>query len=97
MTGRDEPAADTTPEEREPPSVDPMKALLKRSLDVPVSKGRPSILREVQRRIRKRSRGKFFADGWSTSDARVSYLLVAIAMLLVLAIAYMGLGPIAIQ
>ncbi len=97
MTGRDEPGEDRTPEDSEPEAPDPMTALLKRSLQGPPTTSRPSILRDVQRRIRKRSRGKFFADGWSTTDGRVSYMVIALAMLIVLAIAYIGLGPIGIQ
>jgi hypothetical protein len=97
MTGRDEPGEDQTPEDSEPGRPDPMTALLKRSLQTPATTRRPSILRDVQRRIRKRSRGKFFADGWSTTNGRVSYMIIALAMLVVLAIAYVGLGPVSIQ
>jgi hypothetical protein len=79
-----------------PAKDDPMAALLKRSLTVTETK-QPSILRGVQKRIRKRSRGKFFADGWSTTDARISHALIALAMLLVLVIAYFALGPVGIQ
>ncbi len=76
-----------------------MAALLKRSLAAPAAPARPSpsILRGVQRRIRKRSRGRFFADGWSTTEARVNHLLIAAAMLLVLVIAYFALGPVGVQ
>ena len=81
-----------------PSSRDPMAALLKRSLTAaePAKPG-PSILRGVQRRIRKRSQGKFFADGWSTGDARLSHALIAAAMLLVLLVAYFALGPVGVQ
>ena len=75
---------------------DPMTALLKRSLAAE-GQPQPSILRGVQGRIRKRSRGKFFADGWSTTDARVSHIVIALAMLFVLMIAYFALGPVGIQ
>jgi hypothetical protein len=88
------------PDEQEPPSRDDaISALVKRSLAAPdqsEEKG-GSILRGVQRRIRKRSRGKFFADGWSTTDAKVSHALIALAMLLVLVVAYFALGPVGIQ
>jgi hypothetical protein len=83
-------------EQAEPSKDDPIAALVKRSLAAPPDQ-EPSILRGVQRRIRKRSRGKFFADGWSTSDAKVSHALIALAMLLVLVIAYFALGPVGIQ
>ena len=81
----------------EPLRPDPMAALLKRSLEGPREPGRPNLLRGVQRRLRTRSRGKFFADGWSTTDARVNHALIALAMLLVLVLAYFALGPIGIQ
>ena len=38
----------------------------------------PDLLPGVQRRIRVRSRGKFFADGWSTTQARMTYALVGL-------------------
>ena len=78
---------------------DAISALLKRSLgakdaEPPAAK---EFLRGVQKRIRTRSRGKFYADGWSTSSSRVSYMVVAVAMLLVIAIAYFALGPMGIS
>jgi len=97
MTGLDDPGQEATPPEDEPSSPDPMAALLKRSLAGPSPQATPSILHDVQRRIRKRSRGKFFADGWSVTDARVSHAVIALAMLLILAIAYVALGPTGIQ
>ena len=69
-----------------------MRKLLKRSLaapEVPV----PDLVSGVQRKLRRRSRGKFYADGWSTARSRVNYVLVSVAMLLVLVIAYLVLGP----
>jgi len=96
MSAPDAPEEDSEVFE-EPAKDDPMAALLKRSLAGTSDDKQPSILVGVQRRIRKRSRGKFFADGWSTTDARVSHALIALAMLLVLVIAYFALGPIGIQ
>ena len=57
----------------------------------------PDLVTGVQKKLRKRSRGKFYADGWSTATSRTSYVLVAVAMLLVVAIAYLVLGPTAIS
>ena len=70
-----------------------VRALLKRSL----SKDRdnaPDLLAGVQRRIRHRSRGKFFADGWSTTQARVNYALIGLLTLLLVVLAYFVLSPI---
>jgi hypothetical protein len=71
-----------------------VRDLLKRTLafDV-VAKDAPDLLQGVQRRIRRRSRGKFFGDGWSTGQARLGYVLVALATLVLVAAAYFVLGP----
>ena len=53
----------------------------------------PDLVAGVQRKLRKRSRGKFYADGWSTAASRTGYAVVAVAMLLILAVAYLVLGP----
>jgi hypothetical protein len=78
-------------------SADPMKALLRRSLtrdERSVQQGQ--ILRGVQRKIRVRSKGRFFADGWATGT-RVNYLLVALVMLVILVVAFVALGPLSIK
>lgn len=72
---------------------DAMRSLLKRSLEPAVPQPAKPVLREVQRKIRQRSKGKFFSDGWSTAGSRVNYALVAVVMLLIVAIAYFALGP----
>jgi hypothetical protein len=97
MTDPQVPEDESVPPDSDPGKPDPMAALLKRSLAGTKTTDGPSILPSVQRRIRKRSRGKFFADGWSTTDARVSHALIAFAMLLILVLAYFALGPIGIQ
>ena len=51
----------------------------------------------MQRRIRQRSKGKFFSDGWSTHDSRFSYAIVALAMLLVVGVAYFALAWITVR
>lgn len=74
---------------------DAMSALLKRLLGTPKDAPPPpeDFLRGVQKRIRTRLKGKFYADGWSTSSPRVSYMLIALVMLLSVAVAYFVLGP----
>lgn len=74
---------------------DAMRALLKRSLGDPGPE--KSVLHDVQRKLRKRSKGKFYGDGWSTGQERVSYALIAGLMLLVVAIAYFALGPMSVR
>jgi hypothetical protein len=88
--------------ERDSKDEDALRALLKRSATPAAPEGkRPEkqadILRGVQRKIRLRSRGKFYADGWSTSEGKLSYILVALIMLLVVAVAFFALGPIGIS
>jgi hypothetical protein len=71
-----------------------VRALVRRALSPEaLTKDMPDLLGGVQRRIRKRSRGKFFADGWSTSQARIGYVLVALVTLLLVLVAYYALGP----
>ena len=70
-------------------------SLLRESLPAAPSDA-PDLLPGVQRKIRRRSRGKFFADGWSTSQTRINYALVAFVMLIVIAVAYVGLAPTAV-
>lgn len=71
-----------------------VRALVRRALSPEaLSKDVPDLLGGVQRRIRKRSQGKFYGDGWSTSQARMGYVLVALVTLLLVAMAYYALGP----
>jgi hypothetical protein len=71
-----------------------VRDLLKRTMSADaIERNAPDLLQGVQRRIRRRSRGKFFGDGWSTGQARIGYVLVALVTLLLVAIAYYALGP----
>jgi hypothetical protein len=87
-------------EERDPLDDDPegqaVRALLKRSL-ARDAEDAPNLLPGVQRRLRKRSRGKFFADGWSTANTRTSYILVGLSTLLLVALAYIALGMVEVR
>lgn len=71
---------------------DPMRALLKRSLGTS-QKAPPPILPSVQKKLRERSRGKFYGDGWSTVQGRLSYVLAAAIMLTLAVLSYLALGP----
>ncbi|WP_438016362.1 hypothetical protein WMF18_36825 [Sorangium sp. So ce315] len=54
----------------------------------------PSLLRGVQQRIRTRSRGKFYGDGWSTARSpRSTYLMTSLFMLALIAFVFMVLVP----
>lgn len=79
-----------------------LSALLKRSL----AKGEDTsptpetekekdaeLLASVQRKLRKRSKGKFYGDGWSTTQSRLNYALIAMVMLVTIVAVYLALGP----
>jgi hypothetical protein len=67
---------------------DALRALLR-----PAEPG-PDLLAGVQRRIRQRSRGRFYADAWSLgTSSPIAYLLSAAVLLLVLVLLYLLLAP----
>jgi len=79
-------------EEKDDPAL---SALLKRSLsaEAPAEQDDKKILQGVQRKLRKRSKGKFYGDGWSTSQSRLNYALIAAVMLVTIVAVYLALGP----
>jgi hypothetical protein len=80
------------------PESQAMRDLLKRSLSGEALRAEtPDLLPGVQKRIRRRSSGKFFGDGWSTSHARFNYVLVALVTLLLVALAFFALGPLDVR
>lgn len=82
------------PEPVDEPESQAMRDLLKRSLSGDaLGIGAPNLLPGVQKRIRRRSSGKFFGDGWSTTQARTSYVLVALVTLLLVGLVFFALGP----
>ena len=79
-----------------PPSLDEVdvRDLLRGALRPPPGSVAPSLLRGVQHRIRTRSRGKFYGDGWSTARTpRSTYLMTSLVMLCVLAFIFVVLIP----
>jgi hypothetical protein len=92
----DPPETRDIPENEASPESEAVRDLVKRALAKDtLANDPPDILRGVQRRIRLRSRGKFFADGWSTANnARPAYyVLIALITLLVVGLAYYALLP----
>jgi hypothetical protein len=55
----------------------------------------PDVLAGFQRKLRERSAGKFYADGWSTSRHPPinTYLITSLLMLAVLGLIYALLAP----
>ena len=88
--------SDHPEEEEENPAL---SALLKRSLKAPeAAEAAPAVeekklLENVQRKIRQRSKGKFYSDGWSTTQSRLNYMLIAGVMLATVVAVYLALGP----
>ncbi len=71
-----------------------MRDLLKSALAPPPGSVAPSILPGVQKKLRRRSRGKFYGDGWSTARApRSTYLVTSIVMLALIAFVFLVLIP----
>ncbi|MBS2017771.1 MAG: hypothetical protein JST00_33140 [Deltaproteobacteria bacterium] len=78
----------------------PIASLLKKSLAPPPAaepEKDQELLASVQRKLRQRSKGKFYADGWSTSQSRLNYGLIAGVMLVVIVAVYLALGPMGIS
>ena len=70
-----------------------VKDLLRAAMEAPVSSGR-RIADGVHRKIYEASGGRFFADGWSTTQApRATYIVTSVLMLLVIALAWLLLSP----
>lgn len=87
----------STPLEPDEPRLsNPNASLLRSALDANIGQV-PDVLDGVQRKIRQRSGGRFYGDGWSTSrHAPTSvYLLTALFMLAVCGLAYAVLRPFA--
>lgn len=75
---------------------DDVRALLKRAMRVEtdVAVPPPVVLAGVQRKIRQRSRGKFYADGWSTSGSpKATYFVTSMVMLVIVVVLYFALVP----
>lgn len=92
----DPPETHDIPESEATPEGEAVRTFVKRALAKDtLANNPPDILRGVQRRIRLRSRGKFFADGWSTAQhTRPAYVLIALITLLIVGLAYYALLPI---
>lgn len=106
---KDETVADEELSEAELAQLDAAPAvstLLKRSLakheeatwgsrptDPQLLASEDELLASVQRKLRKRSKGKFYGDGWSTTQSRLNYALIAGVMLVTIIAVYLALGP----
>jgi hypothetical protein len=91
-----EPIGEGDTPELDEAQAESVRNLLRGTLDRAGSEA-PDVLRGVQRKIRQRSRGKFYADGWSTAKNPpiATYLLTSLAMLLILGLVYSFFGSLA--
>ena len=71
-----------------------VRELMRLALEEPPQGEPPDILKGVQGRLRARSRGKFYGDGWSTTRApRSTYLVTSIVMLVLITFVFLVLIP----
>jgi hypothetical protein len=71
-----------------------LKDALRGALAPPPGSVAPRLLGGVQRRIRLRSRGRFFGDGWSVEESpRTTYLVTSALMLVLLGVLALALLP----
>ena len=85
----------TSPEENLDKSDDEIRSLVRRAA---ASEREPvDLVAGFQRKLRKRSGGKFYADGWSTSKQPpiMTYLITSLIMLFVVGAVYVVLRPLA--
>jgi hypothetical protein len=90
--------SDPGDEQRDPPEAsaepdDSLRSMLRGALreEGPA----PDVLAGVQKKLRERSKGKFYADGWSTAKHPPlnTYLITSLLMLAILGISYALLSP----
>jgi hypothetical protein len=74
---------------------DDMQLLVKRAFDDSDEFSSVDVLQGVQQRLRERSRGKFYRDGWSTvrHPPFATYFITSLMMLAIMAIIYAILTP----
>jgi hypothetical protein len=71
-----------------------MRDVLRRALRPPAGAVAPELLEGVQKKLRTRSRGKFYGDGWSTvRSPRSTYLVTSVLMLVLITFVFLILLP----
>lgn len=71
-----------------------LREIMRHALAGPPRGEPPDLLHGVQRKLRTRSRGKFYGDGWSTARApRSTYLVTSVFMLVLIAFVFLVLIP----
>jgi hypothetical protein len=77
------------------PEGEELAADLRSALKGAAAEPAPDVLAGFQKKLRERSRGKFYEDGWSTARHPPinTYLITSLMMLAVLGIIYALLAP----
>lgn len=71
-----------------------MRDILRKALRPPPGSVAPELLEGVQKKLRTRSKGKFYGDGWSTARSpRSTYLVTSVLMLVLIAFVFLILLP----
>ena len=92
MTDKEDPRVEPAPNEDADAEQDSVRSILGRSK----IRRTPEVdlLPGVQRRIRERSRGRFYGDGWSRRGSPTStYIVTSLLMLIILVLVYFVLLP----
>ena len=92
MTDKDDATAPEPQSETEERTQESVRSILRRAQ----IRRYPEVdlLNGVQRRIRERSRGRFYADGWSRRTSPTStYVVTSILMLVILSLVYFVFLP----
>jgi hypothetical protein len=71
-----------------------MRDMLRKALRPPPGAVAPELLEGVQKKLRTRSKGKFYGDGWSTARSpRSTYLVTSVLMLVLIGFVFLILLP----
>jgi hypothetical protein len=71
-----------------------MRDMLRKALRPPPGAVAPELLQGVQKKLRTRSKGKFYGDGWSTARSpRSTYLVTSVLMLVLIGFVFLILLP----
>ncbi len=92
MTDKDDAVPPEPQDESEESTQESVRSILRRAKIRRLPE--VDLLNGVQRRIRERSRGRFYADGWSRRTTPTStYVVTSLLMLVILSLVYFVLLP----
>ncbi len=92
MTDKSDPPEDRRDADSEEVAQEAVRSILRRAKIRRTHE--VDLLSGVQRRIRERSRGRFYADGWSRRGSPTStYVVTSLLMLVILLLVYFVLIP----